>query len=170
MAQAITSNWWALVLFGLGIGTFAGLFGLGGGVLMVPLLVLLLKFDQTDAQATSLAMILSPLQAPGIWNYSRGDHVRWMVVACTAPGMFAGSFLGSTLGKSLPQDLMRVLFALALAYIACYMIFGKLGGHPAKGFALAAVPVVVLALLAWGAGAFTKAAPAAQQTPAASPR
>ena len=158
MADAIRENWWALVLFGLGIGTFAGLFGLGGGVLMVPLLVLLLKYPQVDAQATSLAMILSPLQAPGWINYWRGGHVQWPVVFFAAPGMLVGSFLGSMLGRSLPEDLMRVLFAVVLGYIAAYMIFSKMPGHPGRAFAYAVVPVLVTVLLAWQAGVFARVA------------
>ena len=172
MADAIRENWWALVLFGLGIGTFAGLFGLGGGVLMVPLLVLLLHYGQTDAQATSLAMILSPLQSPGIWNYHRGGHVHWRVVFLAMPGMLAGSYLGSVFGKLLPQDVMRLIFAVILGYIAAYMIFGKLTGHPGRGFAYAAVPVLVTLLLAWQAGVFEKVrdgSPAPRPTPVTHP-
>jgi uncharacterized membrane protein YfcA len=169
MADVIRENWWALMLFGLGIGTFAGVFGLGGGVLMVPLLVLLLKFPQNEAQATSLAMILSPLQAPGWINYSRGGLVHWNVVMYAVPGMLVGSYLGSLLGKSLPQELMRVIFAIVLGYIASYMIFSKMGGHPGKAFAYAAVPVLVTVGLAWHAGVFAKVTPTTPTTPTTTP-
>lgn len=152
MAEAIGNNWWALILLGLFVGTFAGLFGLGGGVIMVPLLVLILGFSQREAQGTSLAMILSPFQAPGIWEWHRKGQIEWKMVWFMAPSLFVGSWLGAKLGGSIPQAAMRVVFALVLTYIAAYMIFSKL--DMTKGFALAAVPVIVTLGLAWASGVF----------------
>ncbi len=152
MAEAIGGNWWALILLGLFVGAFAGLFGLGGGVIMVPLLVLLLGFSQREAQGTSLAMILSPFAAPGIYEWHRKGMIEWKIVWFMAPSLLVGSYFGARLGGSIPQAAMRVVFALVLTYIAGYMIFSKL--DMAKGFSLALVPVIVTLGLAWASGVF----------------
>ncbi len=126
MAEAIQSNWWALIGVGLFVGGFAGLFGLGGGAVIVPLLVLLLKFDQRTAQGTSLAMILSPQAAPAIWSWHKAGNIKWDVVLLMAPTMFIGSYFGAKLGQWMPQHILKVSFAFVLTYIAAYMIFSKL--------------------------------------------
>lgn len=148
----IRENWWLLILLGLFVGVFVGLFGLGGGVVMVPLLVLLLGYDQRAAQGTSLAVILSPFAAPGIYNWHRGGYIEWRTVWFMAPPLLVGSYFGAKIGQALNQDLMRVIFAVVLTYIAAYMIFSKL--DMAKGLAYAVVPVAVTLLLAWYAGVF----------------
>jgi uncharacterized membrane protein YfcA len=115
-------------------------------------MVLLLGFSQREAQATSLAMILSPFAAPGIWNYHRGGLIEWRIVFFMAPSMLVGSYIGSEVGKALPQSLMKLIFAIVLAYIAAYMVFSKL--DMVKGFSLALIPVAVMLLVAWPAGVF----------------
>lgn len=152
MADVIRENWWLLIPLGLFVGVFVGLFGLGGGVIIVPLLVLLLGYDQRAAQGTSLAVILSPFAAPGIYSWHREGYIEWKVVWCMAPALLVGSYFGSKIGQALNQELMRVIFAVMLTYIAAYMIFSKL--DMAKGFAYAVIPVAVTLLLAWSTGVF----------------
>ncbi len=151
MAANLANHWWALVGFGLFIGVFAGLFGLGGGAVLVPLLVLLFAKEQATAQGTSLAMILAPTAAPAIFRYHQGGHVDWWLVLYVAPTMLVGSYFGAKLAVYLPADVLKVSFAIVLTYIAAYMVFSKLGDQKVA-LAYSTVPVVVMLLLIWQSG------------------
>lgn len=155
MPQVITSSWWALGLFGLFVGVFAGLFGLGGGAVIVPLLVLALHFDQKLAQGTSLAVILSPAAAPAIFRYHQAGAVDWWFVLKVAPFMLVGSYFGAAIAIYLPQALLRMLFSFVLIYIAGYMVFSRFDS-PVKTVVFAAVPAAVTVLLALLTGIFTQ--------------
>ena len=155
MADAIRDNWWALMLLGAFVGAFSGMFGLGGGAVLVPLLVLMLAYDQKTAQGTSLAMILAPTAAPAIWSYHREGFVHWRLVIYVVPTMMVGSYFGAELAKSLPQDLLKVLFAVVLTYVAAYMVFSKLGDVP-KALAYSTGPVILMLILIFVSGVFSK--------------
>jgi uncharacterized membrane protein YfcA len=146
MAAGLADHWWALLLCGLFIGAFAGLFGLGGGAVIVPLLVLVFAKDQAGAQGTSLAMILAPTAAPAIWGYHQAGAVDWRLVLWVAPTMLVGSYFGAKLAVYLPGDVLKIIFAVVLTYVAGYMIFSKLGDVKVA-LAYSAVPVVVMVLL-----------------------
>lgn len=155
MLQLLQNSWWALALFGVFVGIFAGLFGLGGGAVLVPLMVLAFSFGQAKAQGTSLAMILSPSAAPAIYRYHMSGNVDWWFVLKVAPFMLLGSYFGAMFANQLPQAVLRMLFAFVLIYIAGYMVFSKLDSMwQAVGYAFA--PAAVTVLLAWQAGIFTK--------------
>ena len=157
MAQFVTSHWWALVLFGILVGVFAGLTGTGGGVVLVPIFVLLFHMTQQSAQGTSLAMILSPASIPAILKYHGADAIHWKMVLSVAPGMFVGSYFGGRIAVMLPQQALRLVFAFVLIYIAGYMIFSQLPSLT-KALALAAVPAAVAVGLALYAGVFREVA------------
>ncbi len=165
MPQFIATNWWALSLFGLFIGVFAGLFGLGGGAVLVPVMVLAFDFTQRGAQGTSLAVILSPSAAPAIWRYHQAGNVDWWFVLKVMPFMLVGSYFGAWIANWLPQGLMRMLFAFVLIYVAGYMVFAGMGS-PARSAAYAMLPAIVTVILAAALGVFSRAVePAAQDSP-----
>lgn len=151
--QAFATNWWALGLFGLFLGLFAGLFGLGGGAVIVPVLVLAFKFSQQEAQGTSLAVILSPAAAPAILKYHQAGAIDWWFVLKVAPFMLVGSYFGAWIAVWLPQSFLRMLFALVLIYVAGYLVFSRLG-DPRRTVLLAAVPAMVTVILALFMGVF----------------
>lgn len=170
MPHLITSNWWALGLFGLFLGVFAGLFGLGGGAVIVPVLVLAFGFTQQAAQGTSLAVILSPAAAPAIYKYHQASHVDWWFVLKVAPFMLVGSYFGAWLAVGINQAFLRMLFAFVLIYVAGYLVFSRLDS-PVKAVAYASVPAMVTIVLALLTGVFTqvvKAQPSTQATQAIS--
>jgi len=149
MAEALQDSWIALIAFGLFTGVFAGVFGLGGGAVLVPLLVLVFSKEQATAQGTSLAMILSPTAAPAILRYHQAAHVDWRLVVWIAPFMLIGSYFGAKLAVYLPSDVLKVSFAVVLTYVAAYMIFSKLGDVKVA-LIYSAIPVVVMVvLIAW---------------------
>jgi uncharacterized membrane protein YfcA len=138
----------ALVAFGLFVGIFSGLMGLGGGAVIIPVLVLLFDFQQSAAHGTSLAMILSPTQLPAILNYHRNGLIDWRLVMWVLPGMLSGSYLGSLIATNIPQNALKLTFGMLLIYVAGYTIFGIMGReHLLRTVLLSTVLVLVAGLM-----------------------
>ena len=110
--------WYWVVLIGSAAGYISGLVGIGGGVVIVPALVYMAGLSQQTAQGTTLAMLLLPIGALGVWNYMRAGHVDWRLALMLSAGYIFGSWFGSKLALSLaPADLKR-LFAIFLMLVA----------------------------------------------------
>jgi uncharacterized protein len=111
-----------LLVIGLGVGTgvLAGLFGVGGGILFVPILVLFLDLGQVEAQATSLAAIL-PTVIAGAWQQHRYGNVRWRAAAVLGVGAVVGVQVGVLVAHSLPEDVLRRLFGLLMIGVAAQL-------------------------------------------------
>ncbi|MGD0840705.1 MAG: sulfite exporter TauE/SafE family protein [Candidatus Acidiferrales bacterium] len=107
-------HWGALLLVACGVGVLGGMFGLGGGVILVPLLVLLFSFDQHRAQGTTLVALVPPTGLLGLLNYAHAHEVDWIFGLLLMPGVFLGGFLGSWLAQKLTPDRMRRAFAALL--------------------------------------------------------
>lgn len=107
----------SIVLVGVAAGFLSGLFGVGGGILIVPGLVLIAKMDQRIAHGTSLAAVL-PISASSLLSYWTHDHVDWRVAACLAAGALAGALLGTKLLNVLPHRTLAIAFAGLLVVTA----------------------------------------------------
>jgi uncharacterized membrane protein YfcA len=103
----------ALAAIGLVAGVLAGLLGVGGGVVLVPALVLLLGFDQHVAQGTSLVVIVPAALAGSTVNYRRG-RFRLLDAALLVAGGLAGAAIGSSMALGLQDASLRRLFAVLL--------------------------------------------------------
>ena len=114
----------ALLAIGLTAGTLAGLLGIGGGVLMVPAMVLITGFDQHVAQGTSLLVII-PAAAVGSFAHHRHGRLALRDAAALAIGGVLGALLGSMTALSLDEDLLRRLFAILLLLIAARMLMTR---------------------------------------------
>jgi len=113
----VTVSTVALALaLGLAAGVLSGLFGVGGGILFVPALVLL-GLGQLEAQATSLLAIL-PTVAAGAWNQRRYGNLRPRLALQLGLASIAGVGAGALIAISLPEEILRRLFALLLLAIA----------------------------------------------------
>ena len=106
---------------GLAAGALSGLFGVGGGILFVPTLVLVLDLTQLSAQATSLAAIV-PVVAVGAWSQHRYGNVRWRAALLVGVLSIPGVFAGTALATALPDDLLRKLFAGLLVVAAVQLV------------------------------------------------
>ncbi len=106
----------AAIALGLVGGALAGLFGVGGGFLFVPTLVLL-GLDQHAATGTSLLAIL-PTVAAGTWRQSRYRNVRWRVALALGLSSAAAAQGGVAAAEALPDATLRKLFAVLLAFVA----------------------------------------------------
>jgi uncharacterized membrane protein YfcA len=92
-------------------GVASGMFGIGGGVLLVPLLGLLFSFSQHRAQGTSLVALIPPTGALALLAYSRQGYVSWKTGVLLIPGVFLGGIAGGRLAKRLHPGRMRQVFA-----------------------------------------------------------
>ena len=87
------------------------IFGIGGGVLLVPLLGLLFAFSQHRAQGTSLVALIPPTGVLALIAYARQDFVSWRTGLLLIPGVFLGGIAGGILAKKLQPRRMRQVFA-----------------------------------------------------------
>lgn len=114
-----------LIIIGLLAGFFSGILGVGGGVIMVPLLVFLLGFSHHEAQGTSLAVLAVPVTFLAAYNYYNAGYVNWKYAMIVALTFVVGGYLGSKLAITLDQALLKKIFGGILILVAVKMIFGK---------------------------------------------
>jgi uncharacterized membrane protein YfcA len=102
------TNTFLLIVFGVIVGVFSGVMGLGGGSVMIP-----------------------PVALPAVIEYWRHGNVDIRVAAWTALGVLLGSFFGALVANSIPKESLKLVFGFLLIYVAGYTIFGKehLGGR-----------------------------------------
>lgn len=108
----------ALFIFGIAVGTLSGLFGVGGGVVLVPGLMLLFGLSQPEAQGTSLTVLSLPIAGFAAAVYCQHGHVQWPVVGLLAAGFAVGAFGGAKLLPHVPLGALRVGLAGLLSYVA----------------------------------------------------
>jgi uncharacterized protein len=118
-----------LVAFGVLTGILSGVLGVGGGIFMVPFLVLVVGLSQHAAQATSLLVVL-PTAAVGSWSlYRRGVGDPPTALRMGIIGMF-GSIAGTTLALSLPAQALRICFALLMVVVGVRLLRDALRARP----------------------------------------
>lgn len=112
------------VALGAGVGVLAGLLGVGGGTILVPVLVLLQQVDQHTAQGVSLLMIV-PTAVVGAWRYARHGHIAPRLLPPLMAGGAVGALLGAGLAHALNAPMLSRLFALFLLPVAAQMIWSR---------------------------------------------
>jgi uncharacterized membrane protein YfcA len=106
-----------VALIGLAAGVLSGLFGIGGGVIIVPLLILALGFTAQQAAGTSLAALLLPVGLFGAIQYWQAGQVNVVNAALLAFGLLLGAFIGARLGLSLPSEAVQRAFGVLLVVV-----------------------------------------------------
>jgi len=114
-----------LVVIGLLAGMFSGLLGVGGGVVMIPLMVFALGFTQHEAQGTSLAVLAVPVTLIAAYNYYEAGHVNWKYAAVIAVTFVVGAYFGSKFAVAIDQVLLKKIFGIVLIIVALRLIFWK---------------------------------------------
>ena len=112
------ARWGALLLVGSGVGVLGGMFGLGGGTILVPLLVLLFAFEQHRAQGTTLVALVLPTGLLSLVNYAHAHEVDWIF------GLLLRAFAGSWLAQKLTPDRLRRVFAALLFVLGAAQLIG----------------------------------------------
>ncbi len=120
--------WIVLSMIGLAAGVLSGMFGIGGGVLIVPALALLLGFSQHTATGTSLLVFLLPVGILGALEYFKAgkitsEHLKY--AATIAFSLFLGSLLGSKIALSISEAALRKAFAAFLVIVAARLWFNS---------------------------------------------
>jgi uncharacterized membrane protein YfcA len=115
---------WGL-LTGVAIGIFSGMVGVGGGVLLVPVLVYGFEMNQKLAQGTSLAMLLPPTGLLAFLSYYRHGEADLKLGLVIAAGVFIGGWFGGEWAQSVPAPLLRKIFSIFLVIVAVKMFFEK---------------------------------------------
>jgi uncharacterized membrane protein YfcA len=101
-------------------GIASGMFGIGGGVLLVPLLGLLFAFSQHRAQGTSLVALIPPTGVLALMAYSKDGFVSWKTGLLLIPGVFLGGIAGGMLAKKIKPRSMRQVFAGILVLLGAW--------------------------------------------------
>ena len=115
------------VLIGAAAGVIAGMFGVGGGALFVPALVIFLGLDQIEAEATSLLAIV-PVALVGAWRQRAYGNLRVGDGATVGVLAIGGAVLGVVLANALPERVLEIAFAGLLIAVAAQMARGALRG------------------------------------------
>lgn len=110
----------AIFVAALVCGVASGLFGIGGGVLLVPLLGLLFAFDQHRAQGTSLVALVPPTGLLAFLAYGKAGYVSWHTGLLLIPGIFFGGVAGGALVKHIPPRRMRQIFAAVVFVVGAW--------------------------------------------------
>lgn len=116
------------LVIGLLAGVCGGVFGIGGGIIIVPACVFFLGMEQKQAQGTALVSLLLPVGFLAFWNYWKSGaldtRMLWIGVAI-AFGIFCGGFFGSKLALSMNEVVLRRSFATLMAVVAAFLFFKR---------------------------------------------
>ncbi len=113
------------VLIGAAAGVSAGLFGIGGGIILVPAMMFFLQFSQRKAQGTSLVVLLLPVGLIAVMEYWKRGEMDLVAGGWIIGGFLFGSLFGSKIALGLPDVVLRRVFAVFLILVAIQMLFKK---------------------------------------------
>jgi uncharacterized membrane protein YfcA len=99
------------------------MFGIGGGVIIVPALIFLMKMKPLEAMGTSLAALIPPVGLLGAYEYYRNGSIHVATALLVAAGLFAGAYFGAKITLSLPGDVVRRMYGVFLLAISMKMLF-----------------------------------------------
>jgi uncharacterized membrane protein YfcA len=118
-------NVFLYLLLGLVAGTFSGLIGIGGAIIIIPSLVLLFGLSQHTAQGTTLALMVPPIGLLAAWTYYRQGFVDFKIAGLICLGFFFGGLAGAKFATDIPDDILRKIFGVILLASSLKMIFYK---------------------------------------------
>jgi uncharacterized membrane protein YfcA len=114
-----------LVLIGVLAGVLAGMFGIGGGLVIVPALVILYGLRQHAAVGTSLGALLLPVGALSAWVYWKNGNLNIAYSALIALGLVVGAYVGARLVEPVSDLTLRRMFGAFLLVVSVKMLWGK---------------------------------------------
>ncbi len=114
-----------LIIIGLLSGVLAGVFGVGGAIIVIPALVFILGLTQHQAQGTSLAFMLPPVGILATWNYWKAGYVNWKFALVLSLTFVVGAYLGSRFTVNISDKMLRKIFGILMIAMALKMIFSK---------------------------------------------
>jgi uncharacterized protein len=114
-----------IALIGIVAGVLSGLFGIGGGVVIIPALIYLCGFEQLTAQGTSLAILLPPVGILAFMQYYKKGNIDIKAAIIICVTMLIASMFGAKLAQHLPAAVLKKAFAFFLMAISIKMLLGK---------------------------------------------
>lgn len=114
-----------LLSIGLVAGILSGLVGIGGGIVIVPVLVYYFAMNQKTAQGTVLFMFLLPIGILGVINYYKAGHVDMKAAIIMALTFAVGSYIGSRTAIAIDTKLVKQFFAVVMILVGVKMLLGK---------------------------------------------
>jgi hypothetical protein len=122
-----------LLIMGLVAGVLSGMFGIGGGAIIVPSLMLFMGYSQTNANGTSLAALLLPVGIFACIEYYRAGKLKLSISTLVALGLLGGSWFGANIALGLPPFLLKSSYGIFLLYAAWRYIAPLTWYREAKG-------------------------------------
>jgi uncharacterized protein len=119
-------SFWLLIGIGLCSGVLSGIFGIGGGVVMVPALIYLVGFRQHVATGTSLAVLLPPVGIGAVLEYYRHGNVNVYAAVVLAVTLTIGGYVGAVAANRLSGPHLRLAFGMFVLSLGFYLVFGAL--------------------------------------------
>lgn len=113
-----------LLTLGAALGFFGGLFGIGGGIIAIPMLVLAFGMEQALAQGTSLAMMV-PILAVGLWRYSRKRPIPWKSAFVIGFLASVTTWVVARYATQLKPDVLRMVFGTFLLFLSVQMLMAR---------------------------------------------
>lgn len=113
------------IFLGLASGILSGLIGIGGGIIIIPALVLLFGFSQQLAQGTTLALMVPPIGILAAYTYYKHGFVDLQVAAFICLGFIFGGLFGAKIATALPNIILERIFGVSLFLISLKMIFAR---------------------------------------------
>jgi uncharacterized protein len=126
-----------MLALGLAAGVLSGLFGIGGGLVIVPVLVILFGYPVKVAVGTSLFVILFPTGLLGVWEYWKAGNIRAGAGLWIALGVFVGAYFGALYAAYVSQATMKKLYAVFLLAVAVYFLVSPTRSASSRGEAAA---------------------------------
>jgi uncharacterized membrane protein YfcA len=114
-----------LAVVGLGVGALSGMVGVGGGIILVPILVFFFGFEQHLAQGTTTAMLVPPIGILAAYTYYKNGYVDVRAAAWICAGFILGSLFGAKIAVALPKETLRRGFGFLLLAVSARMILSK---------------------------------------------
>ncbi|GAB1371693.1 sulfite exporter TauE/SafE family protein [Candidatus Kapaibacterium sp.] len=114
-----------LLLTGLSAGMLSGVLGIGGGIIVIPVLVLILGFSQQMAQGTSLALLLPPIGLFAVINYYKSGFVDFKAAGLMIVTFIIGSYFSSKFATNIDENMLKKIFGIFLVIYGIKLFFEK---------------------------------------------
>ena len=112
-----------LIIIGIAGGVLSGLFGVGGGIIIVPAFVFFLGMSQHEAQGTSLGLMLLPIGILAAYNYHQSGNLDIRAGLIVAVAFVIGGYFGSKLSLNIDQALLKRVFGVLMLFVSVKLIF-----------------------------------------------
>jgi uncharacterized protein len=113
------------LILGALAGVLSGLIGIGGGILIVPVLIYLFGFSQHMAQGTTLALMIPPIGILAVLEYYKAGNVDIKVAALICLGFVVGGYVGAKIAVGIPDAVLKKIFGVILMLVSVRMVFWK---------------------------------------------